>query len=187
VADASLKPVFANDEAIAILAYPGLPSQRLAPLFQKKVLPALLGAQSSPTNGNGDHVALNLKSGRRNYFCRAFLLGGNGTGYGDKGTLVVLERGMSGPVALSQVSRQFNFTQREQQAVALLLQGLSNKEIAESMGISANTVKAFLRMATIKMGAPSRVGIVTTILRLLLFSNNTELMKTGITEESSAG
>jgi DNA-binding CsgD family transcriptional regulator len=94
---------------------------------------------------------------------------------------------MSGPVALSQVSRQFNFTQREQQAVALLLQGLSNKEIAESMGISANTVKAFLRMATIKMGAPSRVGIVTTILRLLLFSNNTELMKTGITEESSAG
>ena len=33
----------------------------------------------------------------------------------------------------------------------VLGQGLSNKEMAENMGISANTVKVFLRMATIKM------------------------------------
>jgi len=82
---------------------------------------------------------------------------------------------MSGPLALSQVSEQFHLTHREQQAVALLLQGLSNKEVAENMGISANTVKAFLRIATIKMGVSSRSGIVTKILGLLLSSTNSEL------------
>ena len=76
---------------------------------------------------------------------------------------------MSGPLALSQVSRQFHLTRREQQAVGLLLQGFSNKEMAKSMEISANTVKAFLRMASIKMGVSSRSGIVTTILGRILW------------------
>jgi DNA-binding CsgD family transcriptional regulator len=176
VADASLKPLYANNEAISILTYPGSPTQNTADLFQKKVLPVLNGhtAQAQKTYSQ---AAAKVKSGRRTYYCRAFLLNNNGKGPTGGATLVVLERGTSGPVALSQVSKQFNFTQREHQAVALLLQGLSNKEIAESMGISANTVKAFLRMATIKMGAPSRFGIVTKILSLLLFSTNTERTK----------
>jgi DNA-binding CsgD family transcriptional regulator len=168
VADASLKPLYANNEAISILTYPGSTTQNTADLFQKKVLPVLNGYSAQAQKA--DSQAAKVKSGRRTYYCRAFLLNNNGKGPTCSATLVVLERGTSGPVALSQVSKQFNFTQREHQAVALLLQGLSNKEIAESMGISANTVKAFLRMATIKMGAPSRFGIVTKILSLLLFS-----------------
>jgi len=185
VADASLRLLFANNEAIAILNYPASSPQGIADVFQKKVLPGLSNSPSAQLQKNDGHTALKLKSGRRTYFCHAFLLNGNGKGPGGAATLVVLERGMSGPVALSQVSRQFNFTQREQQAVSLLLQGLSNKEIAESMGISANTVKAFLRMATIKMGAPSRFGIVTQILGLLLFSSNGERAKAGLTEKLS--
>jgi DNA-binding CsgD family transcriptional regulator len=177
VADASLKPLFANDEAISILTYPGSSAQGIVDIFQKKVLPNLPTALSVPSYKNDGHATLKLKSGRRTYHGRAFLLNNNGKGPAGSVTLIVLERGMSSPVALSQISRQFNFTQREQQAVALLLQGLSNKEIAEKMSISANTVKAFLRMATIKMGAVSRFGIVAKILSLLLFSSNADRRK----------
>ena len=59
--------------------------------------------------------------------------------------------------------------------MTLLLDGLSNKEMAQNMGISENTVKAYLRMAAIKMGVASRLGIVTRILSLVLDSNGSEL------------
>jgi DNA-binding CsgD family transcriptional regulator len=50
-------------------------------------------------------------------------------------------------------------TQREQETVKLLLQGLTSKEIAVRMEISANTVKAFVRLVMIKMGVSTRSGI----------------------------
>jgi DNA-binding CsgD family transcriptional regulator len=177
VADASQKPLFANNEAIAILTYAGPSSQSLADAFQKKLRPSLFRAQCLPIPQNNAQPSIKLQSGRRTYFCRAFLLNGNGNGNGYNGlaTLVVLERGVWRPLALSHLYRQFQLTHREQQAVALLLQGRSNKEMAESMGISTNTVKAFLRMATIRMGVSNRSGIVTKILGLLLSSSNPEL------------
>jgi len=174
VVDASLKPVFANGEAITILAYPGPSSQSLADLFHKKVGPSIVDTQDSPTNEIVPHSIIRLRSGRRTYYCRLFPLNSNGKGSKGAATLFVLERGMSGPLALSQVSQHFNLTHREHQAVALLLQGFSNKEIAESMGISTNTVKAFLHMATLRMGVSSRSGIVIKILGLLLSCSNAE-------------
>jgi DNA-binding CsgD family transcriptional regulator len=88
--------------------------------------------------------------------------------------LLVLERKMSETLALFQLSRQFRLTQREHQAVSLLMQGLSNREMAKNMGISVNTVKVFLRMATIRMGVSKRSGIVTKILGLVLSSRNSD-------------
>ena len=167
VADSSLAPLFANQEAIAILSYPGTSSHSLAAIVQKRIRPGLVSAKAMPSNRNGHTPVIELKSGRRTYECRAFPLGRNGNNAGAV-TLLVLERGNSSPLSLSRLSQRFHLTNREQQAVALLLKGLSNKEMAESMGISANTVKAFLRMATVKMGASSRSGIVTKILDMLL-------------------
>lgn len=171
VADASLKLIFANSDAVAILTYPGLISQSLDEVFQKKIRPALLNVGGVTPNGNG-HSIMKLKSGRRTYICRAFLLNSNGKGMNGTATLLMLERGMPERLALGQVALQFRLTQREQQAVALLLQGLSNKEIAETMGVSSNTVKAFLRMVTVRMGVSSRSGIVTKILEVLLSGGN---------------
>ena len=85
--------------------------------------------------------------------------------------VVVLERAISASCVVSQISAQFRLTRREQQAVTLLLQGLSNKEMAERLGISANTVKAFLRLVMIKMGASSRSGIAAKVLGLVLPGN----------------
>jgi DNA-binding CsgD family transcriptional regulator len=174
VADASWKPLFANREASAILTYPGPPPQSLVDAFHKKLRPSFLRAQSSPTNRNQAHPIVQFKSGRRTYFCRAFLLDSNGKGSNGTAVLIVLDRGMSGSLALSQISQQFRLTHREQEAVALLLQGLGNKEMAEHMGISANTVKAFLRLVTIKMGVSRRSGIVTKFLGLVLSSGSAE-------------
>lgn len=173
VADASLKPLFANDEAIAILTYPRPSLQRLAELFQKKVRPGIVNSLDSPANGDGAQAIMKLRSGRRTYSCRAFRLKTNGKG-GGPATLFVLERGVAGPLGLSDVSRQFHLTHRQHQAVQLLLQGLSNKEIAENMGISANTVKAFLHMATLRMGVSNRSGILIKILGLLLSPGGAE-------------
>jgi DNA-binding CsgD family transcriptional regulator len=63
------------------------------------------------------------------------------------------------------MARLFNFSQREKQAVELLLQGLSNKEIANRMNISPNTVNSFFRLIMIKMGVSSRSGILARMIR----------------------
>jgi len=170
VADASLRPLFANHEATAILSFPGPSPQNLADTFHKKLRPSLLRAQTSRTNCA--YPIIEFKSGRRTYFCRAFLLDSNGKDSKGTGVLIVLEREMPGSLALSHICHQFHLTHREQEAVALLLQGLGNKEMAEQMGISANTVKAFLRMVTIKMGVSSRSRVVTKVLGLVLSSGS---------------
>jgi len=61
---------------------------------------------------------------------------------------------------LSQISEQFNLTQREREVLEYLLQGMSSKVIANRMNLSPNTVKAFLRLIMIKTGASSRAAIV---------------------------
>jgi len=178
LADTSLAPLFANPEAIAILTYPGRLHQNLADVLRKKIGPGLFSARPSTSNHNGHALTMELKSGHRTYKCRSFPLNRNGKG-SDTVTLLLLERATSSPVSLSQFTQRFHLTHREQQAVALLLQGLSNKEMAESMGISANTVKAFLRMACVKMGASSRSGIVTKILNMLLSCDYSEVVQFG--------
>jgi DNA-binding CsgD family transcriptional regulator len=63
-------------------------------------------------------------------------------------------------------------TPREQQILALLLQGLGTQEMAETLGLAANTIKAFIRLVMVKMGVRSRAAIVTKILRLVLFGDS---------------
>ena len=75
-------------------------------------------------------------------------------------SVLLLERYSSGSAALEQVAKQFDLTDRERETVELLLQGLTSKEIAIRMGISPNTVKAFLRLVMVKMGVSTRSGIV---------------------------
>jgi len=64
----------------------------------------------------------------------------------------------------SQISGLFNLTEREREALEYLLQGLSNKAIANRMNISPNTVKAYMRTIMIKTGATSRSAMVGKII-----------------------
>ena len=76
---------------------------------------------------------------------------------------IILERNATGSVVLGEAAKQFELTEREQETVQMLLQGLTSKEIAARMGISPNTVKAFLRLVMVKMGVSTRSGIVGRI------------------------
>ena len=101
-----------------------------------------------------------FRSARRRSVCRAFRVGADAKGSCHASLAVLVERAPVGLISVSPVSGQFNLTRRERGALEWLLQGLSNKEIAERMKVSPNTVKAFLRLIMLKMEVTSRAAIV---------------------------
>ncbi len=142
--DSSLNPITFNAEAIQILSYPEkiAKPRRMEVFLAERIRSTLLSGRPL---GNLPFVT-EFRSGRRHYFCRAFLVDTHAMDPSHASIAVLLERGPSGLIPLSQVSQQFNLTQREGEALAYLLQGLSSKEIANRMNVSPNTVKAFLRL-----------------------------------------
>ena len=66
-------------------------------------------------------------------------------------------------IDVAQVAAQFSLTQREQETVGFLVEGLTTKEIAQRMHISPHTVKAFIRLVMIKMDVATRAGVIGKI------------------------
>lgn len=56
-------------------------------------------------------------------------------------------------------------TAREQQVVALLARGLSNKEIATELHLSLNTIRNYVQGALVKLGAHSKLQAVALAVR----------------------
>jgi DNA-binding CsgD family transcriptional regulator len=162
VVDSSLSLVSFNAEAIQILGYPDNIENLTgsAVLLTEKIRSSLI---SRPSPGESVLVR-EFRSGRRRYFCRAFAIHSHTRSVLENSIVVLLERGPSGLVPLSQVCQQFNLTQREQEVLQYLLQGMSSKAIAKRMNVSPNTVKAFLRLIMIKTGASSRSAVVGKII-----------------------
>jgi len=163
--DASLRPIFANEEALVILAYPGVPSKQG---FNNIVRSRIRSLVSSNGNHNGFspfQFVSEVVSGNRRYQLRAFSMKSN-QGIGREPAIaLLLERNHEGGLNLDSVASKFRLTHRERETVDLLLQDLSTKQIADRMGISPNTAKAFLRSVMIKVGAGNRTGIVARILQ----------------------
>ena len=161
--ESSLRPMWFNREAVQILSYP----ETAASLRRAKFsLTEAIRSRLTITSPAGESVFVKeLRSGRRRYSCRAFPIDLHAEELCQPVTVaVLLERAPSGPVPLSQVCQQFNLTQREQEVLAHLLQGVRNKEIAVRMNISSNTVRAFLRVIMIKTRVSSRSAIIGKIL-----------------------
>jgi DNA-binding CsgD family transcriptional regulator len=159
--DSSLRPISFNAEAVKVLTYPDQLEDVSHPdiFLTGRIRSRLLSRPPSPELP----LVTDFQSGRRRYLCRAFVVDWHGDGPSHPNIAVLLERGPSGQIPLSQVSQQFNLTQRERGALEYLLQGLSSKQIASRMNVSPNTVKAFLRLIMIKMGVSSRSAIVGRI------------------------
>src|SRR5258707_9936952 len=163
--DASLRPLYASEEALAILAYPGVPSKTNA--FGNSLRSRILSLLYSNGNHNGFSPSkfLNeITSGRRRYQLRAFSLKSN-LGI-ERGPAIglLLERNQRDSLDLESVARKFRLTPRERETVELLLQDHSTKQIANRLNISPNTAKVFLRSVMIKVGAENRTGIIGRIL-----------------------
>ena len=162
--DSSLNPIYANPEAIQILAYPqsAVTPKSLNSSLRKRIRSLLsdkkaFSQAASPTE---------FRSGRRRYFFRSIPLT-ESRSRSPAGAIVamVLERDAQGLHGVSKLAKQFHLTHREREVVELLVQGLVTKEIAERMKISPNTVKAFLRLVMIKTGVSTRSGIMGRILQ----------------------
>jgi len=160
--DTALHPISFNAEAIQVLSYPDkLANVRRLDLLLAERIHLRLRRQGA--SGESPLVT-EFQSGRRRYFCRAFPVHSLARSPSGASIAVLLERSSSGMIPLSHVSQQFSLTRREREALEYLLQGLSTKEIANRMTVSANTVKAFLRLIMVKMAVSSRSGIVAKII-----------------------
>jgi DNA-binding CsgD family transcriptional regulator len=67
--------------------------------------------------------------------------------------------------AIQEAIDTYRLTEREAQTLNGILLGLCTKELADQMGISPNTVKAFTRLIMIKLAVTTRWGIIAKILR----------------------
>lgn len=161
----SLNPVAYNWEAVQILAFPNNPErpERL-PAFLASQIHSKLSSRSSLVEGQ--QFVREFKSGSRTYRCFAVNLQPSKVGKGmDEIIALLFERQPSTTFSLKrQIWKEFELTERQSQTVELLLLGMTTKEIAQSMNISSNTVKTYLRLIMAKMRVTTRAGIVGKIL-----------------------
>jgi DNA-binding CsgD family transcriptional regulator len=111
---------------------------------------------SFPNLSSQAEWSTDIMSGKRRYRCRTFVT----TLEGERHTVLLIERTTAKLATLARVFDEYHFTPREQQTARLLAEGLTNKEIAARMGVSINTVKAFIRFVMMKMGVSTRTGII---------------------------
>jgi len=109
-----------------------------------------------------DGTQLSFNVGGQGYSCHAFMVRPET----DAAPLITLylKRELSLLDAVQQIASEYHLTGREQEALMGIAMGLTSKEVAGQMKISPNTVKAFLRLIMIKMGAGSRAGLVAKLL-----------------------
>jgi DNA-binding NarL/FixJ family response regulator len=159
--DFSGRVVCANADARQILSYPAAQRRPEADhrMLAKRIGKLLAGSLHVSSRAEW---STQLTSGRRRYRCRAIPVALQG----QRHTVLLIERTASKLQALSHSFDEYHLTPREQETAALLATGLTNKEIAARMGVSVNTVKAFIRFVMLKVGVSTRTGIIGCLTRM---------------------
>lgn len=159
--DAGLNLIASNDPALQILCFPSEADRIKQPkvFLSDRVRTALVDHR----NQEGPAFVKEYRSGKRRYICKSFQVDCNARSSVQPAFAVLLERDAAASTGLSDISEQFDLTQRERETVEFLMQGLTSKEIATRMNISPNTVKAFLRLVMVKMKVSTRSGIAGKI------------------------
>jgi DNA-binding CsgD family transcriptional regulator len=103
---------------------------------------------------------VSLISGRRQYLCWTLPLEPFSRRVQNTTIAIILARGSRVAGHLRRSCEQYKLTRRECEAVRLLSEGLTSKQIARRMNISAHTVKAFLHLIMLKLRVATRSGIV---------------------------
>ncbi len=162
VLDPSLKPMAFNWDAALILSYPERPSrnQKLDLRIPDEILQDIRQIGST----GPIRVMTRFNAGRRRYICHANVLDSYDGDSVRPAIALLLQRRSSAPEAIHEVAAHFNLTGREREALEGIAMGLRSKELATRMGISPNTVKAYLHLIMVKMGVTTRAGIVAKVL-----------------------
>jgi DNA-binding CsgD family transcriptional regulator len=160
--DMSLKLIAFDRGAAAILNYPNQPGGKMEPAscLPKEILDIIRGRKPADVSA----IKTQFRMGKSEYTCRAYLVEPNNGSFTQPVVALHLERVSTASDTIYEVAAKYNLTDREQEVLRGISLGLANKELAERMSISPNTVKAFLRLIMIKMGVTTRAGIVANIL-----------------------
>lgn len=110
-------------------------------------------------------LQMSLRVGIGDYICRAYFVEWRDGIVPRPIVALVLENQSSAISAINNLAAQYHLTKREQEALRGMSMGLGSKELAERMNISPSTLRTFLRLMKIKMGATSRAGMLTRILQ----------------------
>jgi DNA-binding CsgD family transcriptional regulator len=163
LADSPVRPVYANAAAIQILTYPHNPKMAgLDRFITNRIRAIVSGGWSADKHSS----VMKFVSGRRRYSFRAFsleLITGRDAGTGavaDRPAIAVLLQRSGSGIDPCRIAEHFHLTAREHETIRFLALGLTNKDIANRMHVSPNTVKAMLRTIMFKTGASTRSGIV---------------------------
>lgn len=124
----------------------------------------LLNALKARPLSELDAVLIYVNAGGRSYSCRSSTVNPRTGSLAEPVLALYLKRELSVVDAVHQVGVEYRLTDREQEALIGVAMGLTSKELAVRMKISPNTVKAFLRLIMVKMGATTRAGIVGRLL-----------------------
>jgi DNA-binding CsgD family transcriptional regulator len=157
VVDGTGEPVYLNSAAQEILCY----AKSVPDMDLRRVIRRRVHSELNLRRRNGEKLF--LSSGRRQYVCSVFPLEPFSRRVQNKMTGIVLTRSSQLAENVRRTCEQYKLTPREREAVLLLTQGLTSKEIARRMDISAHTVKAFLHLIMLKLGVTTRSGIVGKI------------------------
>ncbi len=146
--------VYSNHEALSLLVNPeNVPAEMRQLCDQVK-------AGATP----GSNCALLWQQCEFPYSLRAFLIGGPADGHHTTHVLVLVEKITERHnINLRKARTSFALTDREIQVVALVAQGLANKDIGCQLFVSEHTVKDHLKNICRKMGATRRSEIIAML------------------------
>jgi len=108
--------------------------------------------------------SIRVRDGHNEYTCRCFVMQ-SPQDAGPKATIALhLRKEVSVIDIVRQVGAEYRLTDREQEVLIGVSMGLTSKELAQRMDVSPNTIKAFLHLVMVKMGARTRAGVVGKVL-----------------------
>jgi len=115
-----------------------------------------------PTDLPSENTSFHI--GRSEYSFRVFLLGAS-SALTQPILALHLEKVSSASDAVYEIATRYNLSEREREVLRGISLGLANKDVAEKLGISPNTVKSFQRLVMLKMGAKTRAGMIAKLLQ----------------------
>ncbi len=146
--------LYANQEALGLLN----DSREIPPEVRQLCDAAKSGADEPDSESN---CALLRREGEPTWSMRAFLIGAQAKGGPATHVMVLIEKvtEQHGP-NLKKARDQYGLSDREIEVVALVAQGLANKEIGSRLFLSEHTVKDHIKNIMRKMNAASRSEII---------------------------
>lgn len=169
--------VFQNQEAAKILTYSTLSPEggntvanvsllcsKWRRLLENQIATLIESGDTCAERSSPPYFLEVIRSGRRKYVVKGTALLGGRSADEQENYLFLLERICSEKINMPLIARQWNLSRREQDIVRLLFADRCNKEISYLLGLSINTIKAYMKLLMRKLGVSSRAGIVSCLL-----------------------